>query len=98
MVKEALGLGPDYYCVVSSTGRLFADRLYLLTRFLPVQKICCDGVYGIRAGAPFDRSVRARRVCDEINARSIPPAEMPLLCPACRSCLCDHAMEDLPDV
>ena len=37
-VIEALDLGPDYYCVERGTNRVFNDRLFLLTRFLPDSK------------------------------------------------------------
>ena len=42
MVKEALGLGPDYYCVVRYAMGAYADRLFLLTAFLPA---CGQGVF-----------------------------------------------------
>ncbi len=93
VVLEALGLGPDYYFVQRSNSRAFADRLFLLTRFLPAQKICFDTTIGLPLGGPFERSERTRQIGVEIAARRIPLVDMPSFCPACHSQFCDHAME-----
>ena len=94
MVAEALGLGPDYYCVKRSLRYGFDDRLFLLTRYLPAQKICCDPVFGLPPRGPFDRSIRARRVGEAIFERRIPTDDLPKACSVCHSHFCDQAMED----
>ncbi len=98
IVMEALGLGPDYYCVERTTCRMLSSRVFLLTRFLPFEKICFDTWYGLPLMGPFDMSVRARQVGDAITQHRIPPNELPNFCPACHSQFCDHAMESLSEV
>ena len=77
MVKEALGLGPDYYCVVRYAMGAYADHLFLLTAFLPADKVCFDTRFGLAPRGPFERFERACRVGAEISARRIPLADMP---------------------
>ena len=98
MVKEALGLGPDYYCVVRYAMGAYADRLFLLTAVLPAEKVCFDTCFGLAPRGPFERFERARRVGAEISAWRIPLADMPYFCPACYSQFCDHTMEGLTEI
>ena len=70
----------------------------MLTRLLPVQKICFDTTIGLPLGGPFERTEQLRQLGAEIAARRIPLVDMPPICPACRTQFCDHAMEGLNDV
>lgn len=98
MAKEALGLGPDFYCVERNTCRGFSERVFLLMRFLPPHKICFDSVFGLPLRGPFSRFPRIRQEGGDITRRLLPLNVRPHNCPACHSFLCDHAMEGLDEV
>ena len=42
MVTEALGLGPEYYCVMRTRDEDECPWLFLLVQFLPHQKMCIN--------------------------------------------------------
>ena len=95
---EALDLGPDYYCVMRTFNQGFADRLFLLLVFLPHQRVYVYPYYGAPFRGPFDRTVRLSQIGAGIYRRCIPMEEMPLYCPACHACFCNHAMDGLEEV
>ena len=97
-VIEALDLGPDYYCVERAVNRVFNDRLFLLTRFLPDSKICLYNTFSLPLKGPFERSDRAKQIGEAIMSRQIPQEFFPSICPACHSRFCDHALEGLTEV
>ena len=66
--------------------------------FLPHQKICVHPYYGPPFGGPFDRIVRLIQIDTGVYCRRIPMEEIPLYCPACCGCFCDHAMDGLEEV
>ena len=98
IVMEALDLGPDYYCVERGLNRVFHDRLFLLTRFLPVSKICFNTLFDLPLRGPFERSVRASQIGVAISGRRIPYGDFPGFYPPCESHFCDHAMEGLVEI
>ena len=66
--------------------------------FLPHQKIYVHPYYGPPFVGPFDRTMRLSQIGVGIYCRRIPMEEMPLYCPACHDCFCDHAMDGLEEV
>ena len=98
MAMEALDLGPDYYCVLRNLSPIFSNHLFLLLIFLPHQKIYVHPYYGPPFKGPFDRTVRLSQIGARIYRRRIPMEEMPLYCPSCHDCFCDHAMDGLEEV
>ena len=96
MAMEALDLGPHYYCVPRNFSLVFSNRLFLLLMFLPHQ-IYVYPYYGPPFGGPFDKTVRLSQIGAGIYCRCIPMEEMPLYCPACHDCFCDHAMDGLEE-
>ena len=98
MAMEALDLGPTYYCVLRNFSPIFSNRLFLLLMFLPHQKIYVYPYIGPPFGGPFDKFVCLSQIGAGIYCRHIPMEEMPLYCPACHDCFCDHAMDGLEEV
>ena len=98
MAMEALDLGPKYYCVPRNFSPVFSNRLFLLLMFLPHQKIYVYPYYGPPFGGIFDRIVRLSQIGAGIYCHCNPREEMPLYCPACHDCFCDHAMDGLEEV
>lgn len=100
-VLEALELGPAYYCVLRpfhpSSDSRFTNRLHLLLQFLPPHKIVLHPYYGSPLRGPFATSVHLQIIGSAIHNRRIPDEELPLYCPVCHDCFCDHAMDDLED-
>ena len=95
MVMEALGIGPTYYCVQKTLNSWFSECLFLLLQFLPSHKIYAYPYYGLSFRGPFNRSLRLSQLGFEIFQRRIPMEELPLHCPACLDCFCDHVMDGL---
>ena len=99
MAMEALDLDRDYYFVLRNLSLVFSNCLFLLLMFLPHQKIYVHPYYGPPFGGHFDgRIVRLRQIGARIYYRRIPMEEMPLFCPTCHDCFCDHAMDGLEEV
>ena len=98
LVVEALDLGPRFYCVMRTPNRDFTERLYLLSQFLPTEKICLYPNFMPPLRGIFDRSVHASGIGAAIYRRILPFEERPNMCPACDSCFCDHVMEELTDL
>lgn len=96
MVKEALGLGPRWYCVMHTFDPIFSGRVFLLVHFLPHPKICVYPFFGITLGGnPYFLHYDLR---ETIPRRVIPVNERPTMCSVCASCFCDHALEDLTEL
>ena len=98
MVYEALGLGPQYYCIMRSSHLGFAERVFLLIHFLPNSKMYLYPHFGLPLRGPFDFSSHTREIRDAMSQRIIPFVEMPLMCPACDSCFCDHVVGELVEL
>ena len=98
MVKEALGLGPRFYCILRTSHPGFSQRLLLLAQFLPHQKFYLYPHFGLPPRGPFNFSAHTREVSAAISQRILPTEERPNMCPACDSCFCDHVMEGLIDL
>ena len=101
-VLEALGLGPDYFCVLRPFHPRYADRfttrLLLLLQFLPSHKVVLHPYYGLPLSGRFINSVRLQLIGSEIFRRRIPHEEMPPYCPVCHDCYCDHMMDGLEEL
>ena len=98
MVREAMGLGPRYYCIIRTLYPAFSERVFLLLQFLPHQKMYLYPHFGLPLRGPFNQSPHTREIGNAITQCIIPNEERPNMCPACNSCLCNHAMESLADL
>ena len=98
IVTEALGLGPQYYCIMRTFPPGFSDRVFLLIQFLPHHKVCIDPCFGTPLGGPFRRSPHAREIGEAISNRVIPLDQRPNVCFPCGTCFYDHAMEGVVDL
>ena len=98
MVREALGLGPQYYCIMWSGHPGFVERVFLLIQFLPHSKMCFYPHFGLRLRGPFDQSPCTREIREAMCQHIIPFTKMPLMCPACDSCFCDHVVGELVEL
>ena len=98
MVCEALGLDPRIYCIIRTLYPAFSEWVFLLTQFLPHQKMYFYPFFGLPLRGPFDQSSRTREIGVAISQRIISNAERSNMCPACDSCFCDHAMEGLSNL
>ena len=98
MVCEALGLGPQYYCIMRSAHLGFAKRVFLLIQFLTHRKMCFYPHFGLPLRGPFDQSPRTREISVVMSQRIISFAERPLMCRACDCCFCDHVMGELVEL
>ena len=98
MVTEALGLGPEYYCVMRTNAPGFSERVFLLVQFLPHQKVCINPHFGRPLGGPFRRSPHAREIGEAISSRIIPLDQGPNVCFHCETRFCDHMMEGIVDL
>lgn len=99
MVTEAMGLGPRYYCVMRTYAPGFSERVFLLTQFLPHQKLCLEPHFGLPLRGPFVAgSPQAREIGIAISNRIIPFDARPDVCFPCETCFCDHAMEGIDDL
>ena len=61
MVCEALGLGPQYYCIMRSIHPGFAEQVFLLIQFLP-HKMYFYPNFGFPLKGPFDQSPWTREI------------------------------------
>ena len=95
MIREALGLGPQYYCIMQSAHLGFAEQVFLLIQFLPHNKMYFYPNFGLPLKGPLDQSPHTREISVAMSQHIIPFAKRPLMCQACDSCLCDHVMEGL---
>ena len=77
MVCEALGLGPQYYCIMWSTHYGFAKRVFLLIQFLLDNKMYFYPNFGLPLRGPFDQSPRIREISVAMSQRIIPFEEGP---------------------
>ena len=98
MVCEALGLGPQYYCILHSVHLGFAKRVFLLIQFLPHQKMYFYPNFGLPLRGPFDQLPWTREISVAMSLCIIPFAERPLMYPACDYCFCDHVMGELVEL
>ena len=98
MVREALGLGPQYYCIMRSVHPRFVERGFLLIQFLPHHKMYFYLKFGLPLGGTFDQSPRTREISVTMSQRVIPFEKRPLLCPACDCSSCDHVMGELVEL
>ena len=98
MVHEALGLGPQYYCIMRSGHIGFAERVFLLIQFLPHSKMYLYPNFELPLRGPFDQSPCTREIREAMCQHIIPFAKIPLMCPACDSCFCDHVVGELVEL
>ena len=98
MVREALGLGPQYYCIMRSYHPGFAERVFLLIQFLPHAKMYLHPHFGLPLRDPFEQSAHTREIRDAIAQRIVPFSKLPLMCPACDTCFCDHVVGELVEL
>ena len=98
MVREALGLGPQYYCIMRSAHPGFTERVFLLIQFLPHRKMYFYPNFGLPLKGPFDQYPRTREISVAMSQRIIPFEERPLMCPACDCLFCDHVMGELVEL
>ena len=98
MVRESLGLGPQYYCIMWFGHSGFAKRVFLLIQFLPHAKMCLYPYFGLLLRGPFEQSPHTREIRDAISLLIVPFEELALMCQACDSCFCDHVMEGLVEL
>ena len=98
MVREALGLGPQYYYIMRSYHPSFAERVFLLIQFLPHSKMYLYPHFGLPLRGPFEQNPHTREIRDAISQRIVPFEELALMCQACDSCFCDHVMEGLVEL
>ena len=98
MAAEALGLGPDTYCMERNNCRGLSERIFLLMWFLPPHKLCFDSIFGLDLNGPFNRFPRAGQDGTNMASRLLPLNVRPNMCPVCHTFLCDHAMEELVDI
>ena len=95
MVCEALGLGPQYFCIMPSVHPRFAEQVFLLIQFLPHRKMYFFPNFGLSLRGPFDQSPRTREISITMSQCVIPFEGRPLMCPACDCCFCDPVMGEL---
>ena len=98
MVCEALGLGPQYYCIMRYVHPGSAERVFLLIQFLPHHKMYFYPNFGLPLRGPFDQSPRTRETSVAMSQRIISFEERPPMCPACDCSFCDHAMGELVEL
>ena len=98
MVCEALGLGPQYYCIMQSIHQGFAERVFLLIQFLPHHKMYFSPNFELPLRGPFDHSPWTKEISMAISQRVIPSEERPLMCQACDCSFCNHVMEGLVEL
>ena len=95
MVCEALGSGPQYYCIMCFVQRGFAEWVFLLIHFLHHHKIYFYPNFGLPLRGPFDQYPWTRKIGVAMSKHIRPLAKRPLMCHTCDSCFCDHVMEGL---
>ena len=98
MVCEALGLGPQYYCILCFVHLRFAEWVFLLIQFLPHSKMYFYPNVGLPLRGPFDQSPWTREISMAMSRHVIPFEERPLMCPACDCYFCDHVMGELVEL
>ena len=98
MAMESLDLVLAYYCILRNFNTMFSSYFFMLLMFLPHQKIYVYPYYGPPFRGPFARTMRLSQIDAGIYLRRILIEEMPLYCPACRDCFCDHVMDGLEEV
>ena len=98
MVCEALGLGPQYYCILRFVHPRFAEWVFLLIQFLPHHKIYFYPNFGLPLRGPFDQSLWTRKISVAMSQHFIPFEESPLIFCACDCCFCDHVMGELVEL
>ena len=98
IVPKALGLGPQYYCIMRSVHPGFAERVFLLIQFLPQRKMYFYPNFGLSLRGPFDQSPWTREIRAIISERVIPFEERPLMCAACDCSFYNHVMGELVEL
>ena len=98
MVCEALGLGPQYYCIMWFGHPSFAERVFLLIQFLPHSKMYLYPHFGLPLRGPFDQSPHTREIREAMCQCIIPFSKLLLMCRACDSCFCDHVVGELVEL
>ena len=92
MFKERIGLGPDYYEVMTYMLPPFINCFYCLLRMIPPKKIV---LYPKRAASlicnhlTFSRKILTIR---GISARTIPDEDRPGYCKLCQMFWCKHTI------
>ena len=76
----------------------FAERVFLLVKFLPHHKMYFYPKFGFPLRGPLDQSPHTRKISVAMSQRIIPFVERPLMCQACDSCFCDNVMEGLAEL
>ena len=67
-------------------------------QFLPHSKMCLYPHFGLPLRGPFDFSPHTREIRDAMSRRIVPFEDLPLMCPACDSCFCDHVVGELVEL
>lgn len=100
MIREALGLGPNHYCIIRSGAPNFSNKVFLMMKYLPPEKLSIRPL-GPPLQGPF---LNPRRVAigQEISQRVIPLGEIPPFCRNCyawwcRSGVCRGLLQDERD-
>ena len=76
----------------------FAERVFLLMQFFPHAKMYLYPHFGLPLKGPFDQSPHTREIRYPMSQRIFPFSELPLMCPACDSCFCDHVVGELVEL
>ena len=87
IIREAMGLGPKHYCIMTSWDPSFESKLLLLMRYLPEEKMSFYS-WGRPLRGPF-REPRWQARGEAIRTRSIPYRELPPSCPRCHAWWCN---------
>ena len=95
---QAFDLGPAYYCILRDFITMFSSCLFMLVMFLSHQKIYIYLYYGPPFRGCFDKTICLSQLDLDIYCRLLPKEELPLYCPTCHDCFCDHAMGGLEEV
>ena len=86
VISEALGLGPNHYCIIRSASPNFASKVLLLVRYLPHEKMSIRPI-GPPLRGPFMRPLW-RTIGEGISRRSIPIGQTPPFYPRCYAWWC----------
>ena len=98
MLKEELGVGPKSYCIVRSVAPNFASKVFLLTRYLPHEKMCIFPLTHAPLKGPF-LNPRRQEIGKAIANRNPPMGIPPPFCAKCYTwwCSCSHGIVLVPE-
>ena len=54
--------------------------------------------FGLPLRGPFEQNPHTREIRDAMVQRIVPFSELPLMCPACDTCFCDHVVGELVEL